>query len=300
MIYDCFVFYNELDILEMRLSFYDNYVDYFVICECSHTQKGKQKQFFLENNLSHYSKYINKIIYLKADNPPIEKLKNDPWAIEFYQRDYLINGLSKCNNDDLVFISDVDEFWNPIILKNTTLCSVKLVDIKTGIRNYLGIHKYHFLHSPSFLFKHSFSYFIDKTPIAIEQDFFYYFFNYKWSKKWHGTIITKYKNLESPQTLRNKRNLLPYICSNKYKTGWHFSYLGGKEKIKEKLSCIVEGNLCTVENIDEWIDFCLKNKEDLFNRNTDKLSIIDIDELGIDVITTWIEKFPNFFLNINS
>lgn len=296
-IYDCFVFYNEYDLLNIRLSLYYDYVDYFVISECSKTQQGKSKNFNFEKNIQLFEKYKDKIIYLKANDPPKIKNDDDQWLIEYYQRNFIMNGLKNCSPDDIIFLSDIDEFWNPEILTNKKDFKINLVDINTGIRNYLGIHKYYLLNKPQLLRKQHIISFLDFSPLSLQQDFFYYFFDFEWEKRWYGTIVFKYKNLNSLQELRNNRNRYPFIKSRTKKVGWHFSYLGGKEKIKDKLSAIVEGSLCNVENIDEWIDYCLKNHKDIFNRNNDTLNLVNLNSIGFPGIEELKIQYPSFFLN---
>ena len=110
-IYDCFVFFNELKLLEFRLSMYYDYVDYFVLCECSKTQRGEDKPYYFEENKILFEKYADKIIHVKADNPPLFK-GSDDWSIEFYQRNQISQGLKNATDEDLIIISDLDEFYS--------------------------------------------------------------------------------------------------------------------------------------------------------------------------------------------
>jgi beta-1,4-mannosyl-glycoprotein beta-1,4-N-acetylglucosaminyltransferase len=63
-IYDCFIFFNELDLLELRLNVLDSYVDYFVICEASVTHSGINKEYIFENNKHRFSKFLMIFIHL--------------------------------------------------------------------------------------------------------------------------------------------------------------------------------------------------------------------------------------------
>ena len=69
-IYDCFNFFNELDILEMRLNILYDYVDYFVIVESSVTHTGLEKEYIFEKNKERFSKFVDKIILFKVENTP--------------------------------------------------------------------------------------------------------------------------------------------------------------------------------------------------------------------------------------
>ena len=64
-IYDCFTFFNELDLLDIRLHMLNDVVDYFVIVEIKKTHTGADKGlFFEEPNKDKYSQYKNKIIHI--------------------------------------------------------------------------------------------------------------------------------------------------------------------------------------------------------------------------------------------
>lgn len=276
MIYDCFTFFNELDLLTIRLELYYKIVDFFVICECSKTQKNIDKPYYFEINKKKFDKYLDKIIYIKADNPPIyENNKELCWTIENYQRNQIINGLKNCKKNDIIFISDLDEFWNPNILKENNNFYVNKFQNGYGRKyKYKQLLKFFFL-NPVLLKTNNMNLFLDYMPLVIEQDFYYYYINYKRNEKWYGTIMTKYKNITTIQKLRNKRNYLPFINNTNETSGWHFSYLGGIKKIKEKLNAIVEGGKCNVKDIDTWIAECLKNKIDLFNRKKIEIKYIN-------------------------
>lgn len=75
-IYDCFTFFNELDLLEIRLSELYNCVDYFVIAEGNKTHAGEPKDFIFEKNKSRYKKWMKKIIYLQVKMPEFNLFDN--------------------------------------------------------------------------------------------------------------------------------------------------------------------------------------------------------------------------------
>jgi hypothetical protein len=105
-VYDCFSFFNELDVLEIRLNELDKYVDYFVLVEMTVTHKGDPKPLYFEQNKKRFDKFLHKIIHIVvADYPQV----NDPWIREHYQRNCIERGLNNCNNNDIIIISDVDE-----------------------------------------------------------------------------------------------------------------------------------------------------------------------------------------------
>jgi beta-1,4-mannosyl-glycoprotein beta-1,4-N-acetylglucosaminyltransferase len=108
-IYDCFCYFNEDMILELRLETLWDVVDVFVIAEATYTQAGEPKPInFLPER---FAKYMSKIRHLVVDHKP--QGPNDFWKNENYQRNYLKNGLTDAQPDDWVLVSDLDEIPRP-------------------------------------------------------------------------------------------------------------------------------------------------------------------------------------------
>ena len=105
-IYDCFTFYNELDLLDVRLAELYNHVDYFVIVEANTTFTNRSKPFYFNENKERYSKYFDKIIHVKVEDMPNNV---DPWANEEFQRNQIMRGLTDATETDIIMVSDVDE-----------------------------------------------------------------------------------------------------------------------------------------------------------------------------------------------
>lgn len=101
---DCFPFFNELDLLEIRLHSLAPFVDRFVLCEMETTHSGKPKPLFFASNKSRFSQFP--ITHLIAPTPPPPW---DPWRLEHYQREYLMQGLQTSHPDDTILLSDLDE-----------------------------------------------------------------------------------------------------------------------------------------------------------------------------------------------
>jgi beta-1,4-mannosyl-glycoprotein beta-1,4-N-acetylglucosaminyltransferase len=115
MIIDAFTFYNEIDMLKLRLEYLDPFVDYFVIVESTLTHRGDPKELYFQNNTSEFEKWVDKIIHvIVKDNPE----GADPWLRENHQRNCIIRGLDRFNDDDIVMISDVDEIPNVKAIQN--------------------------------------------------------------------------------------------------------------------------------------------------------------------------------------
>ena len=110
MIYDTFTFFNEIDLLKIRLEELQGVVDKFVLVESIHTHAYREKPLYFQEYKHEFKDYLDKIVYyLVEDTPPMGKF--DRWAIERHQRGCISRALDKCNcsNDDVILISDLDE-----------------------------------------------------------------------------------------------------------------------------------------------------------------------------------------------
>ena len=115
MLYDCFTFFNELELLEIRLNELDDIVDKFVLVEATRTHTNKIKPLYFKENKEKFSKFTDKIIHIVVDDMPES---NDAWVLENYQRNSIVRGLKDCNSHDVIMISDVDEIpRSEVVLK---------------------------------------------------------------------------------------------------------------------------------------------------------------------------------------
>lgn len=260
MLYDCFIFFNELDLLEIRLNELDSIVDKFVIVEADKTFQNTKKGFVFEQNKDRYKKFLHKIIHIKLTKYPLFlPIINpfSPWKLEFYQRDSIVKGLVGCRANDIVMISDVDEIPDPNVIKQY---------LDKGINDIYGL----------------------------KMDMFMYYLNNKLifdggsnmckeeSKNgiWHCTAMLPYRLLKKKPyrirktIMRTKRKGEVYqIIPN---AGWHFTYLGGAKKIIEKLESFSHTECNLKEYKDEnKINDIIKSGKDLFGREME-FEVIDI------------------------
>jgi beta-1,4-mannosyl-glycoprotein beta-1,4-N-acetylglucosaminyltransferase len=192
---DCFTFYNELEMLELRLTEIYDVVDKFLIIEADKTFKGDNKRFIFEENKWRFTKFLDKIIHIKIIIP--DYLDN-AWDREKFQRNSFMNTLYSLNlgNDDLVVITDVDEIPNPSVLSYIKSYNTK------------GLYK-------------------------LEMDmYFANLYNKYTANKWYHPKIVDWETLKSrtPEECR-----LNFNCQWWENAGWHFSYFGGTDMIVNKL-----------------------------------------------------------------
>ena len=263
-IIDCFMYFDEDLVLDIRLNTLYDKVDKFIIAEATKNHAGQDKK--LNFNIENFLKFKDKIHYLIIDDLPInvtspKKGWHENHMRDQFQRNALERGYRKFDDEDLIMISDIDEIPNPEKIK------------EFNIQNKYGC----------FLQK---NYQSKINLLNITDD------------DWAGTKICKKKYLKSPQWLRNiKTKKKPFwkIFSDKLQLinngGWHFSFLKDPASIKNKIVSYShqEYNLEEFTNINLIKQKILKG-EDLFSRSI-KYKKVEIDQSFPKYITQNLEKF---------
>ena len=264
-IYDCFQYFNEDHIVDLRLNILNEYVDYFVISESTKTHQGKDKK--INFDITKFSKFKHKINFIVADFKENINFKNHTGGespIEQHQRNSLIEGIKDASPDDLIILSDSDEIPD--------LSKLSL------IKN-------------------------NKKFIAFSQKMFMYKLNLQNLKEsgWIGSRITKKKYLKSMQELRNlKFKLYPFWRLDKINQqiiegGWHFSYMQSPKQILNKIKSFSHGEYNNKNLNEKKIEEKIIKGEDIFGRNS-KFRKIDIDDSYPKFITQNKEKFSDWII----
>jgi beta-1,4-mannosyl-glycoprotein beta-1,4-N-acetylglucosaminyltransferase len=117
MIFDCLMFFNELDLLEIRLTELENIVDRWVITEATKTFSGKAKPLIFEQNRSRFARWSARINYIVVDDMPDG---GDAWQRERHQRNALLRGIHDSHPEDGIMVSDADELPHPEAVRRWT------------------------------------------------------------------------------------------------------------------------------------------------------------------------------------
>ena len=205
-IYDCFPFYNELDLLDLRLAELYDHVDKFVIVEATTTFQSNPKSLFLQAHWGRYAKYHDKMIHIVVDDAPGDP---DAWVNDIYQRNQIMRGLVNADPDDICIIGDADEILRPEIID----------DIRANPKDIMGFRM------PYFNFKLNYMLVNNVESYHV----------------W--TVACRRKYLEAPDAFRGTRfNLTQLPLNYEDETirmyehaGWHFTYLGDDEFIRNKI-----------------------------------------------------------------
>lgn len=292
-VFDCFTFYNEFELLELRLKSLYDVVDYFVLVEADKTQSNIPKPFYFDENKNDFTEFLPKIKNIKVNMNISYKGAGD-WSIENSQRNAISEGLIDAAPDDLIFISDLDEIWNPEILPQIIDNTAKVTKKrKIPLLPRIGGKRYFM----SWEIGEKILDFLEHSPIALEQNFHYYYFDWISKETWYGTILVKRKNLTTPQELRNLRMKLPFLREG----GWHFSYMGGAARVVEKIKAIVEGDEFIKSNANlldkNHIEKSMAEGTDIYGRKNvaeSKFLPYDISNIKLPYFEEFVKKYPQF------
>jgi beta-1,4-mannosyl-glycoprotein beta-1,4-N-acetylglucosaminyltransferase len=266
-VFDMFTFFNELDLLKFRMELLDDVVDYHVIVESNLTHSGKEKFFTLGENLEQFKKWKHKIIMIQVDQK-VEGLSfddvksytpsNGSWILENEQRNALMYASNMVSDEDIVLVGDLDEIPFPETVKI--------------LKEYIPII----------------------SPISIKMLFHYYYMNCQnigYERYWNGTVACQGKTFKetTPQDLRNSRNSNKQISG-----GYHFSFLGGVEKIRTKIQSFAHTEFNNPEiTSDEHIIKSLERGEDIFNRPGVRYKFVGLEEYP-ETVRNLMLKYPHF------
>ncbi len=261
MIYDCVPFFNELDILKLRMQIMAPYVDYFVIEEASVTFSGEPKRMIFAENRRLFAEFEEKIRYVAVENSPMEGVTTH--ERDKFQKNQLIRGLFDCKPEDVIIFSDVDEIPNPKIL-------VRLMDaFEPGKIYHLAQRMFYcFLNMEE----------VSGNLLSITGEF-----PGVERRQWLGTKICSFAQLPeegivylrevSPEDPRSVR-----VAGG----GWHFGYMGGDgerdvaKRIGVKVQAAAHSEYNTKRYLNEAVDRLLCG-EDIFDRDA-KFVRVEIDE----------------------
>ncbi len=288
-VYDCFLFFNELDLLEMRLNILDSVVDYFVIVEANITHSGVPREYCYEANKGRFSKWSDRIIYIQVDDIPeqfvyvesidlgggaaelpdrsrvyndimyyIQKqtvcdLTNLNACREQWQRASIIRGLHNAQPDDIIMLSDIDEITNPDTL------------------SYILAN------------------FDENKVYAMRMNSYYYYLNLLKETNWVGARIATCRKFQeyTPITFRHIRDT---IMAN---GGWHFSYQTASG-VQEKLQAYSHADMAT-EDIIQHLPERIQQGIDPYNRGQ-KLKRVEVDSTYPKYLLDNIDTYKHMIL----
>ena len=250
-VFDSFIFFNELELLEMRLNILKDVVDYFVLTESPFTVSGNEKPLYYQENKDRFGKLNDKIIHHVTEEIPndfshmLEKTKyhvaysdKDPYGTKFidipirfqraiYNRNNSAFGIEKAGatDEDMVITSDADEIINPYVLEDL-------------------------------------SWFDPNNHYVTLCNAYYYKLNFLYQDDWMGSRICTWKHLKSTTIDQHRQD---HANAHRIENaGWHFSFLGNAENFKLKLA--------SYEHTENNTDVNISNAEEKVEQGLDPLN----------------------------
>lgn len=274
MIYDCIPFFNELDILKLRMHIMAPYVDRFVIEESTVTFSGEPKPMVFAQNREMFAEFEDKILYVAVDNSPMSGVTTH--ERDKFQKNQLIRAMGKCRPEDIIIFSDVDEIPNP-----KTLTEV--------IGHFDASRIYHFAQRMFYCFLNMEE--ISGNLLSITGEF-----PGVSQKQWLGTKVCSFGNLpeEGIVFLREVSTEDP-ASVRVADGGWHFGYMGGDgerdvaKRIGVKVQAAAHQEYNKSRYLTEAVDRLLCG-EDIFGRNA-KFVRVEIDDSYPDYLREHLQEY---------
>ena len=278
MVYDCVPFFNEVDILKLRLNILSPYVDRFIIEEATMTFSGEKKELCFEKYKDCFKEFLDKITYVVVRDTPIEAVTHER---DYFQKNYLLKGLKEvgATEDDVVIFGDVDEIPNPDVLQKI-------------IQNFDKDKVYHLAQRNFYAFLNmeeksgKLLSITGEFPQIAEAD-----------RKWLGTKVTSIKNIPSEGIVRLRDLVKPEDPRSVRVSdgGWHFGYMGGKgetnpvKRIGVKVKAAAHQEYNDREILAETMDRLILG-QDIFGRDA-RFERVEIDDTYPKFLRVHIESY---------
>ena len=264
-IYDTFTFFNEFELLELRLRELYDHIDYFVLVEATSTFQNKDKPLYFVENTDRFEQWLPKIIQVSVVDMPIN---TDTWGRERYQRDKIINGVAHADDNDIIMIGDVDEIPRVETIQK----------LRESTQSIWGFRM------PLFNFKYNY--------MMCTQDYY---------SVWSGAI--RKGALGSPEDFRRMRHVLNQ-CPLHFKddnvqlienAGWHFTYLGNEDFAKTKIQSFAHDETNKPEILDQLnIEDSIARGVGIIRTNEDyRFTPVAVDEYFPNTIINNIEQYKD-------
>lgn len=264
-VYDVLPFFNELDVLEIRLQELWDTVDYFVITESNLSHSGKPKEYIFENNKDRFEKYMSKIRHIKVDDMPETQ---DSWVRERHQRRVGSRGLEDLEPDDIVIVSDCDEIARAEIIEM----------IKVDENNY----DRYILYIPQFQYRINYmKYYVNNKNANIAVCRGRAFTDPQQEREY-----TFYWNPKPPETV--------FVDHG----GWHFTYFGDDSHAITKIQNFAHTETDTPDMIARHnIEWFIRNKYGHHGpKDSERFEIVQVDEYFPKCIRENLDKWQHMIV----
>lgn len=285
MVIDLFPFFNELDILKMRLEIMDPIVDRFVIEESRYTFSGEPKELCFEANKEMFAKWLPKIEYIVVNERKDGATTHER---DVFQKNHLINGLKNSDgtfnitDKDILIVGDVDEIPNPEVITQI-------------IKDFDSTKVYHLAQRMFYAFLNLEE--VSGSLLSITGEFE----NVSPHRKWLGTKVLSLNNIPESGIIKVREIKPEDSRSLRIEDGgWHFGYMGSHhetdvaKRISTKVVAAAHQEYNTEDILKEARDRLILG-QDMFGRDA-KFIRVDIDETYPEYLRNNIKEYDYLIL----
>ena len=278
MIYDCFQFFNELDILYLRMKIMDPIVDRFVVSEATTTFSSLPKPLYFQENREMFKEFEEKIIHVVVEDTP----PGDTHVRDTFQNNAVGRGLKDCKDEDIIIFSDLDEIPNP-------------EKIKEILPDFQDDKIYHFA-------QRLFYCYLNMEEVSGKLLSYAGEFAGVEKRQWIGSKMCRYKLLkEQSLELGDLRVPERKECGIRVADGgWHFGYMGGKgesdirKRVRDKVVSAAHQEYNSKEVLNDAADK-IKDGKDIFGRDA-RFVLRTIDETYPEYIRTHQKELSHLIM----
>ena len=274
MIFDCFMFSHEFEILELRLLELYDVVDRFVIVEATKTHRGLPKPLHFAEQRERFAPYLDKIVHVVVDDMPDNP---DPFAMDAFQRGAIVRGLYEAHDDDFIIIGDLDEIPRANLVRELRDRPQDIV----GFQMILSCFKYNY--------------------VCMEGET---------QAVWSVAARARHVRRLGTQYFRDKRLylhnvanagvLLPEFVVVLPHAGWHFGWIGDHEAALRKLQGTPHQEHNTAENVAALVDIdaIIQSGRDLFQRPGYRWAPVQLNDYFPETLRNNLEKYAPHIVNV--
>lgn len=279
MVYDCFQFFNELDLLKLRLNVLSPVVDRFVIVESTVTFSGQPKSLFYKENKHLFKEFNDRIIHIVVDDTP-DGPGISPFDRDAFQKTARERGLSACSKTDIIIYSDLDEIPNP-------------EKVKEALASFDPEKIYHFA-------QRQFYFYLNLEEISGKLLSYAGDFEHIKKKQWLGPYMFQLGLIDRFPLRELRSNKTPERSVRVSDGGWHFTYMGGSkdESVSERVAHKIKSAAHQEFNTKRILSRIGKNisgKKDIFGRSS-KFKRVEIDASYPEYLVKNLEEFSYLVL----
>jgi hypothetical protein len=270
-IYDCFTFYNEHELLELRLRELYAHVDHFVIVESNQTFTNRPKPWNFD--IAQYPEYADKIIYVQVEDMPNSA---NAWDNEHHQRDAILRGLDDAKDNDVIIVSDVDEVLRPAAVDYLRTSEQTIFALRMPLYNF----KFNYMR---------------ENPGRYDV----------WAMAARRSVLDNTLGKITPNSLRDLRHsfhaaphqLVNNGCEVVEHAGWHFSYFGDDAYVADKIQNFSHQEANRPELIEQIsVEASIANRKEWDRSSSNFYVVVAVDNYFPRTVTANPDRYRQYIL----